>query len=145
MISPLKQIQAITNPLAKERYLKCFRLPQDIRQIFFATETADRMYQIGQKNALNETQLWHTSYATGLVLLGETHIGQFVETLRKKCALDEEKARTLARDINQEIFLPLKESLKKVHRLNQWPREDGPQVPANLPRLNGNIVNLKNT
>ena len=140
----IKSVQGISDPLIKQRYLKYFQLPQDIRQIFFAVETADKVYDLAKKNRLTDDQLWYASHTTGMILLGETNIVNFVKTLQEKCKLAEEPARQLARDINQAIFLPVKESLKQIHKVSQWPREEEPkpQQPKE-PQINGNIVDLK--
>lgn len=142
----IKSIQGITDPLIKQRYLKYFQLPQDIRQIFFAVETADKIRMAAKKNNLNDDQLWWTSHTIGMILLGEINIVDFVKTLQEKCRLTEEPARQLARDINKVIFLPVKESLKEIHRVPEWPREDEKETTTphtNGAKLNGNIVDLK--
>jgi hypothetical protein len=85
-----------------------------------------------------------------MILLGEINIVDFVKTLQEKCNLTEESARQLARDINQAIFLPVKESLKKVHQVSEWPREDettqGQTISPNPSTINQKdnerVVNL---
>lgn len=153
----LEQISEIADPLIKQRYLKYFQLPLDLQQIMFAVETADKIREIGTKNNLNSSRLGCVAHTIGLILLGETKIADFAKTLQEKCRLAEEQARQLARDINQEIFLPVKESLKKVHQIAEWPLENekpstvpppaspSPASPplASGPKINGNIVNLK--
>ena len=122
--SLLKKLEGITDPLVKKRYLKYFQLPQDLRQLIFSTETADKIRDVAEeKNNLKKDQLWWTSHTVGMILLGETNIVDFVKTLKAKCHLTDESARKLARDINQVIFLPVKESLKKIHKVPEWPRE----------------------
>ncbi|MBU1292432.1 hypothetical protein KKH07_03115, partial [Patescibacteria group bacterium] len=120
----IKSVQGISDPLIRQRYLKYFQLPQNIRQIFFTVETADKVYDLAKKNRLTDDQLWYASHTTGMILLGEVNIVNFVKTLQEKCKLAEEPARQLARDINQAIFLPVKESLKQIHKVSQWPREE---------------------
>ncbi len=152
----IKRIQGITDPLIKRRYLKYFQLPQDIRQLMFAVETADKINQVAQKNKLTEKQIWSVSYITGMILLGETNIVDFVKSLMKECHLSEEPARQLARDINSSILLPVKESLKKIHNVPRWPREEennqsSTNQPDNKivtleekkPEINNNVVNLR--
>jgi hypothetical protein len=150
MLTPaqINQLKKIENPIVKKRYAIYFQLPQDLRQLFFAEESANKMREIAEKNNLNKNQLRWASYTTGLILLGEINIVDFVKNLQEKCKLTEEPARQLARDINQAIFLPAKESLKKIHRVPEWPGENEaitrPIPPQTTePRLNGNIVDLK--
>jgi len=134
--SQIKKAQEIVDPLIKKKYVKYLQLPQDLRQIIFNTETAGKIGAATKKNRLDKDQLWQTSYITGMIL-------------------DETSARQLARDINQTIFLPVKQSLKKVHQISEWPREDEPAKPTppeptvptipepSEPRIEGNIVDLK--
>jgi len=157
---PLKKLEGIVDPLIRQRYLKYFQLPQDLRQIIFAVETADKIREVAKKNNLNKDQLWWFSYNVGMVLLGETHIKDFVNSIQEKCKVEEGLARQLARGVNQAIFLLAKESLKKIHQLPEWPRESSPPekpTPASPtparptlpstapgePRIEGNIVDLK--
>lgn len=146
----IKNIQSINNPLVKQRFIKWAQLPQDLRQMMFNAETADIIYQVAQKNKLNNDQLWWTSHTIGMIMLGEGKITDFVKILQDKCNLDEIQARQLARDINKVIFIPVSESLKSVHKLTEWPQnkeptpEPAPAQPTNPePQLNGNIVDLK--
>jgi len=141
--SQIKKAQEITDPLIKQRYIKYLQLPEDLRQIMFNEETANKIYQVGGKNNLNENQLWWASHTAGMIILGETNIVNFVKTLQEKCKLTEEPARQLARDINQAIFLPNKENLKKIHKVPQWPRENETKEPSASPQIEGNVVNLK--
>jgi len=108
-----------------------------------STKTADKIREVAKKNNLNDSQLRLASHTVGMVLLGETNIVDFVKTLKEKCKLTEEPARQLARDINQAIFLPVKEDLKKIHKVPQWPREDETKEQQVSPQIEGNVVNLK--
>jgi hypothetical protein len=122
-------------------------LPDNLKTHIASTETAEAIRTISQKHQLPENQIPQLSYITALILIGEINIVNFVKTLQEKFGLKEEPARQLARDINQKIFLPVKESLKKIHKVPEWPREKEttPDQPVNNePQLNGNIVDLKN-
>jgi len=138
----IKQLQRITNPLVKKRYLIYFQLPQSLQQIMFNTEIAEKIKKIAENNNLNKTQTWSASYITGMILLGETNIIDFLKSIEKECKLEREQARQLARDINSEIFLPVKDDLKKIHKISVWPRENETEK-TNTPQSNGNIVDLK--
>ncbi len=178
----VKKLKKVNNPTIRKRYGIYFQLPPEMRNLFFNENTANQVREIGLKNNLDREQLVQASYVTGLILLGETNIVNFVKSLQKECGLAEEPARQLARDINQTIFLPVKENLKKIHRVPSWPREEGTvkepspspvvklkdspperaesqpargdtyrepietsdQAKADGPRLEGNVVDLKN-
>jgi len=147
MLSPsqVESLKNISDPLMKKRYLKFFQLPQKLQQAIPSIETNNQIRGVAEKNNLNREQLWNFSYIVGMVLLGETNITEFVKEIQEKCKMEEEPARQVARDINQLIFLPLKEELKRIHNISQWPREkDEPATrPVVEPKLDGNIVDLK--
>ncbi|MEA2113344.1 MAG: hypothetical protein U9P63_01645, partial [Patescibacteria group bacterium] len=126
MLSPsqVESLKNISDPLIKKRYLKFFQLPQTLRQTIPAVKTNDRIRKVAEKNNLNQEQLWNFSYIVGMVLLGETNITEFVKEIQEKCKMEEESARQVARDINQAVFLPVKEELKKIHKRDKWPREE---------------------
>lgn len=149
----IKNLEGIADPLIRKRFLKYFQLPQDLRQTIFSVETSNKINKVAGKNRLNKNQLWWASHTTGMILLGEINIVNFVKTLQEKCHLDRESARQLARDINQAVFLSVKESLKKIHKVSEWPRENettslkSETTEASLepsgPKINGNLVDLK--
>jgi len=141
-LSQKKQIQNITDPIIRQKYIKYSNLSSKLQKILFATETADKMMVIAKKNTLNDNQTWSMSYITSMILLGETNIIDFLKSIEKECKLEREQARQLARDINSEIFLPVKDDLKKIHNISVWPRENENEK-SNTPQSNGNIVNLK--
>lgn len=124
-------------------------LPDNLRMHIASIRTAETIRIIGQKHQIPEDQIPQLSYIIAMILSGEINIVDFVKTLQEKCRLKEEPARQLARDINQEIFLPVKESLKKIHQVPEWPRESNPtdqptESESAEPQLKGNVVNLKN-
>ena len=140
----IKQLKKIDNLSIRKKYLKYFQLPNNLREIVFSAETADKIIKIAKKNNLNNDQIWQTSYITGMILLGEINIINFLESIEKECKLEKEAARQLARDINSAIFLPVKDDLKKIHNISEWPREnENTNQRIETPKLNGNIVNLK--
>ncbi len=157
-VQPEEKLEEIKNPRRKEVFRRYFNLPPKLRETLLSTETAEKMFQAARKNSLNETQHCQASWAAGMIILGEINIVNFVKKLEEKSGLEKESARQLARDINQLIFLPVKEELKKIHHIEEWPREKeaspAPEKPAmpepepkkqkEAPSGNGRIVDLKN-
>ncbi len=145
----------IENSLTEEGieiYAKLQELPDEFKKHFTSSETASEIQAIMKKNQLSEDITKTISYVAAMVLLGEINIVDFVKTLQQKCNLQEEPARQLARDINRTIFLPVKENLKQIHRVPEWPREEetnqraapgGRAEEPKGPKLDGNVVDLK--
>lgn len=140
-LSQIRKLQDIIDPRIKQRYTKYYNLPESVRQALLNVETANKIKEIADKNNLNDAQLWSISYITGVIMLGEANIVNFLKAIEVECEIDRESARKVARDINSAIFLPIKEDLKKIHKIEEWPREK--EGASNGPNLNGNIINLK--
>ena len=127
-----------------ENYTNYSSLPSDFKKHFASSKTAQEIQNIIKRHQLLEESAKQLPHIIGMILLGEVNIVNFVKTLQDKCKLTEEPARQLARDINQAIFLPVKESLKQIHKVPQWPREKEPELQQTKgPQINGNIVDLK--
>jgi len=140
----IKKIQDIIDPLIKQKYIKYYNLPKKLQETLFAVEIAIQIKKIAEKNVLNDAQIWSISYIVGMIILGEINIIDFLKSVEKECNLERESARQLARDINSAIFLPVKDDLKEIHKISEWPREnENMNKNSNTPQLNGNIVNLK--
>ncbi|MFC1700949.1 hypothetical protein ACFLZ0_02330 [Patescibacteria group bacterium] len=120
----IEQVNQIKDPIARRKYAKLLSLPKGLQETMFAVGTADIIWQIAKDNNLTSEQLWKFSYIVGMVLLGETHITEFIKSIQEKCKLSFEESRNVARQINKELFLPIKEDLKIVHKIPKWPREE---------------------
>jgi len=117
-------------------------LSNELKTHFTSIETVEKIIEIKQKHQLSEKSTSQLSYIIAMVLLGKLNIVDFVKILQKNYNLEREQTRQLARDINSEIFLPVKDDLKKIHKISVWPRENETEK-TNTPQSNGNIVNLK--
>ena len=120
----LKRINSIQDPLVKKRYLRYYQLPESLQKIIFSPKTAEIIEKICKNNNLANQQIPKIAYITGMVLLGELNIAKFLKTLQEKSNLEKEKTRQIAQEINQKVFLPVKDSLKLIHQVNRWPREE---------------------
>ena len=130
----MEDLRIIADPVARRRYIIFFHLPKNIQETITSLDTAEKIRQIEKKYKLPDLAVQQLALTTGLILLGETRITDFTKTIQEKCKLDEELTHQLAQEVNQAIFLPVKENLKKVHRINQWPGEAEGQVKSNIPK-----------
>ena len=113
-----------------DRYEK---LPQALKDAIFAETNADKMYALGQKNGLTIDQIGEIASETGYVMLGVTHPRDFARNLKQKLNIDQEKAREIAEDINREIFRPIREHLKDLHKITDLEMGEVP-VPESATR-----------
>jgi len=119
-----------------KRYLE---LPEDVQNALFAKETSDSILAVGKKYTLSIEKIGELADETGLVMLGITPPSEYIKNLVQRIGVDQEKARAIAEDINQKVFSPVRESLKKIHKLQPetakptLPVRLKPQAPSNLP------------
>ncbi|MCG2695273.1 hypothetical protein L6261_04320 [Candidatus Parcubacteria bacterium] len=95
----------------KERYNN---LPEDVKQAISSVDTTNVVVNIGEKYQLHVDQLGELVDETGLVMLGFTKTNDFVSNLEKRLNVPREKAINLVKEINDEILIKIRESMKKI-------------------------------
>ena len=104
----------------KEQLWKLYKkLPQELRETVFSGETADNVYDICEKNDIeNVSQL--TRYVQD-VLLGILSTAEFEETIKKELKLTKQAAKKVAQQINRFIFYPVRPLLEELYRVEITP------------------------
>ena len=94
-------------------------LPEDLKEVLAEVKTAETIYNIGQKNNLHVDQIGELADEVGLVMLGLTKTEEFISHLKNRLQLDQATAEQITREVNGQIFLPIRESLIKLHPTNE--------------------------
>lgn len=89
-------------------------LPPQLRDAVFSSENADKLFEIGKHHELMIDKFGEMTHETGLLMLGVTHPDEFVGNLATRLEVDKAKAKTIADDINREIFAPVREHLRAM-------------------------------
>ena len=92
-------------------------LPKDVQKAILSVDTSAAFMRITTKHALSIDQAGKLENETTFVMLGFEHPTDFTKNLQKSLGLSEEKIRDIAQDINEQIFRPIKDSLRKIHGL----------------------------
>ena len=108
----------LTAEQIREIYIK---LPQDLKDAILGVDSTDIMRKIGEKHKLAIDKIGKMVGEAGYVMLGVTHPNEFIANLVERLEVDKEKARIIAQEINEQIFKPVRESLRKIHNM----REEG--------------------
>ncbi|MDD2935440.1 MAG: hypothetical protein PHX25_03120 [Candidatus Pacebacteria bacterium] len=90
-------------------------LPADIREAMSKVDTTTAILNVGKKNGLHVDQMGELLYCVGLVMLGLEHSQRFADIIIEKAGISPEQAEVITADINNEVFLKLRESIKKIH------------------------------
>ncbi len=88
-------------------------LPEDIRAAILASDFEEKIRAIGAKQNLHVDQTGTLGDAAMLIMLGFSPHETFESTIAANLNVPLDKARELAADINTQIFLPIRESMKK--------------------------------
>jgi len=90
-------------------------LPESIQEIILSTHYQDTLIEIAKKYQLNIEKLGILERETTLVMMGLTPTKNFEHELTRELSIDEEKGSLIVKDINEEIFLKIRELLKLMN------------------------------
>ncbi len=90
-------------------------LPTDLQDAVFSTENSQTLQNIGQIHKLRVDQTGVLADETGLVMLGFTKPNEFIPHLTERLKIDKELARIIAHEVNDRIFIKVREALRKIH------------------------------
>ena len=95
-------------------------LPPDIQQAINDVGLAEKVSVIAKKNNILIDQTSSLYMEIYLALLGLEPLSNFQQNITKNVKVSSGVALTISRDVNDDIFLPIRESLEKI----QLPEED---------------------
>ena len=86
-------------------------LPQDVRDVVLSSQLGERLREIGQKHGLHIDQIGVLEDEVMLVMLGFFEPEDFNNQIANQLHLSTLDATAIAQEINQVIFLPIRESM----------------------------------
>lgn len=117
-----------TQQQIEEQYKK---LPAELKEAAYGVDIANKIYQIGQKFALTIEERGFLAEEALYVVLGLVRPEDFVGRLEERLRTYDEEAAEIAKEISQQVFLPLREALKRAHQMEI--KEETPAAPAKPP------------
>jgi len=104
--------------ISREKLIELYRdLPSDVAAVYENASTSEVMLDVGRKNSIPIDQLGRLSYEVGLVMVGASPAREFIGNIERGLGVPRAKAVEIARDINTRLFSPIRESLKRIHKL----------------------------
>ena len=101
---------------SKEQLYEIYRgLPEEIQDVMASMNSTYTIRTIGQKYGLHIDKIGELSDEIGLTMLGLTKSDDFLSHLKNRLQLDQATAEQITREVNGQIFLPIRESLMKLH------------------------------
>lgn len=102
-------------------------LPEDIRTLVYSADMDAVIQKIGSSYQLHIDQLPLLEAEVGEVMLGFVSAQEFVSNLEKTLEIDSSKAEQITKDINDQLFVKIRESMKKLYGQGSSP---APAAPA---------------
>ena len=102
--------------ITPEQFWKLYeKLPEELKEAVFSGETADNIWNVCEKNGINEVS--RVAKYAGDVLIGLLPPSDFQKTLEKELGIDTETAQKVGREIHRFIFYPVKTCLEELYRV----------------------------
>jgi hypothetical protein len=109
---------------------KFLNAPDDIQIALGSQDVFKKLNEIAKKYSFDKNATDGLIEETALVMLGVTNPSDFIRDLSLHLGTTTEKSTALAKDINEEIFQPVKESLKIVHGIKDEVTPTTPVTPS---------------
>jgi hypothetical protein len=120
----------------KEQIKKQFdALPIDIQNAITSVGLTSALRDVSKRFNLNETQINVLENETLFVMLGLEHPSDYIGNLVRESKMNEATVRQIAKEVNEQVFRPIRHSLKEVHGLasaeqhGQTTSSEGGQTP----------------
>ncbi len=95
-----------------EQYKK---LPQTLKVALFSDDTTEAIFDIGKKNNLTVEQMGTLADETGLIILGITRPEDYAKNVAARLLTNPTATNNIVQEINEKIFGPIRDDLKKLH------------------------------
>ena len=113
----------MTKKYTSEQFWKLYeKLPQELKDVLFAEETGNNIFEICKRNKVEEDLEAIVDYV-GQVLVGVLPPEEFSEILEKDLGLKKEVVKKVAQEINRFVFYPVKPSLEQLYKMEITPSE----------------------
>jgi benzoyl-CoA reductase/2-hydroxyglutaryl-CoA dehydratase subunit BcrC/BadD/HgdB len=103
-----------------------------VKRVFFSTDVAEAIAQIGEENGLLLDQVNDLIEETGYMIIGLKPAKNFVDVLSNKLKIDKKIAITISTKINDTVLKNVRDEIRKLNEGGTEPKSEA-EVPENLP------------
>ena len=104
-----------TQKIIQEQFKK---LPKSLQDAILAIDLHDKIKMISEKHKLLIDKAAIFENETMLIMLGLENHTDYTNNIRKELEITDEQAQEITKDVNEQIFLPIRESLKEIENKN---------------------------
>jgi hypothetical protein len=113
--------------LEQEVAKRLAELPADIKAAIESADLATHIHDIGEKNKLHIDQVGTLEDEIYLSMLGFSRTDEFAKNIEKRLNVSAEQAAAITKDADEQIFLAIRESMKKFAEAKAAPVAPLPQ------------------
>ncbi len=123
------------------------KLPRVLKDAVFSTDLADKVFGLREKFALTIEEVGFIAEEIGYIILGLTRPQDLILKIQSRLNVETEEAESVAKEINNQIFYPLREALKAAHsiEIKEMETAEAPVLEKTPPPLLSQIFPPKET
>lgn len=103
--------------IKKEIQTRFTLLPPELQSAITSSDYQTKLFEISKKHKMTYEQLGVLEMETTMVLLGMTKPDDFRDEVQVELKMNDPEVEALVKDISDVVFVPLRESLKKVYEV----------------------------
>jgi hypothetical protein len=113
------------------------QIPEDVLNIIKSSSVYIKLEEIGNKFDLNIDQVGELNVLTEQVMIGKLPSSKYIDSVAKELEITRDKAREIVETINSDIFIMVKESIRKAQEKAELDLTPPPPTPViRSPYLN---------
>jgi len=93
-------------------------LPEDVRDALGSIDNLDVVIELQKKYNLHYDQMGALNDEILMLYAGKTPPQEFIRNIQKSMNITPELAQTIGAEVNEKIFKPIRETLKKIHMVD---------------------------
>jgi len=119
----------INTETANELKARFELLPKELQDTITSSDYQMKLFELAKKYKLTYDKLGQLEVETTMVLLGMTPTEEYEEDLNEQLGINGEILSGLIKDINDQVFFPIREQLKKVY-INEPEKKETQRIPT---------------
>lgn len=94
------------------------KLPEELKDAFFSEKTGDNIYNICERNGVENKKIPEIAKNVGFVIVGALPLDELQVVLEKEMKLDAETAKKVFYQAFRFIFFPIKKQLEELYKID---------------------------
>lgn len=120
------------------------KLPEKLKEAVYSEDIALKLFDLGRKYGITIEKNGFLAEEVGYVILGLEKPEEFPKFVKERLDFDDEETAEIVKDINQQIFMPIREALKRAHQIEIAAEEAVPRPLVGIPATEDGLGRIGN-